>query len=87
MSDTVALGVYSLYDIVAEAYFAPTLFESDAVAIRDTKYLFNADEKFKANAHDYQLVFIGDFDKRSGALIGLDHRVLCRCNELVEKEN
>lgn len=74
----------SIYDRIAHSYGAPSCEINAEVFKRKVKDLVRNDERFFANAADYDLVVLGKFDTESGAIVfgGVDF--VCGMQDLKE---
>lgn len=82
------MKIYSLYDTVAEKFGNPFVSENHNVAIRDFAAACNQPKSPMAMfPNDIELVFLGDFDERTGLIKGNDKPItLTKAKEFVMPE-
>ncbi|WGL31464.1 nonstructural protein [Dipodfec virus UOA04_Rod_1082] len=78
--------VFSIYDSVANTYFAPTISVNRDVAIRSFCDLINRDVALSAHAKDYSLVFVGTFDNVSGELVPVNLEVVFSGDSVIQSD-
>lgn len=63
------INAYSVYDSKAEAYMQPIFYKTEGEALRAFSNACNLPEHpFHANAEDFTLFHIGDFDDSTGLM-------------------
>lgn len=76
--------LYSIYDRVAGTYGAPSLETNEGVFKRKIKDLLRNDERFYANAGDYDLYLVGKFDVFKGTFVDCEPTFVGRMEDLKE---
>ena len=71
------LKIYAVKDVQADAFMQPIIRPNEEVSVRDfTHAVTAADSPMSANADDYILYEIGDWDDESGYVIPCDPRIV-----------
>lgn len=74
----------SIYDRIAHNYGAPSCEVNKEVFMRKVKDLLRNDERFYANAADYELHIIGSFDSITGVIVPSQPDFICSMEDLKE---
>lgn len=78
------LSVYAVKDLKS-TYMQPTFDVNDQTAIRNFKFAVNNPESLMNFAvKDFALYRIGCYDTESGEIIGYDHVLMARAEDLID---
>lgn len=78
--------LYSVYDSVAQQFYAPTMERNDATATRSFLDLMQ-DGRFKLHNKDYDLYRIGAFDPETGVIDVFDRALVARGDQYIYEED
>lgn len=71
-------GLYSVFDVVAGAYMAPSMAVNDNVAQRSFAANFGGDNPiFALNPADFRLMKVGEFSPESGNIVACEPVLVC----------
>lgn len=60
-------NVYSVFDELS-GFMGPVVDINDSVATRNFSYMISNSKEYAANAKDYSLYFVGEFDEKTGLM-------------------
>lgn len=82
------VNVYALRDRVADNFRSLSMNESDEVEQRNLAFAVNNDPHLMFMSRDLELCRIGGFETKSGVLTPcVPIQVVCRCDQLIQKES
>ncbi len=78
--------IVAVYDNLTESFLQPTFVPTLAEAQRIFEYQINNIALWKANASDYDLYSLGQYNAEDGSFISIKHK-LCKGPAVLRKEN
>ena len=78
--------VVAVYDNLTESFLQPTFVPTLAEAQRLFDYQINSIPLWKANASDYDLYSLGQYNAEDGSFISVKHKI-CKGPAVLRKEN
>lgn len=77
------MKLYSLFDSVANNFYSPSAFQSDALAKRSFGDLMTS-ERYDRTKGDYALYYVGDFDTDNGSIVPCSAPVIiCKGSDFI----
>lgn len=77
------MKLYCLFDAVANTFYSPSAFQSDAIAKRSFGDLITS-ERYNRTKGDYALYYVGDFDSDSGSIVSCSAPVIiCKGSDFI----
>lgn len=84
------IKIYSILDKIPGVYSNPFYLKSNAVALREIKYLINEEKQpniFNTNIKDKALFCLGEFNEESGEIISKKPEFIINLIDLKEETN